>query len=64
MKTIIKVTMEWDFGQDEVVFANLGSARKWLNQNNNLTEYLKETEDNLDNLESYGLLSFHTVEVI
>lgn len=61
MKCVIRVWCEWDFDQDDQVFANETLAREWVER---VVMPEMEDGDTLEELEDQGLVSFETIEVI
>jgi hypothetical protein len=61
---MIRIWCEWDFGQENLVFASREAAMKWVTDNVLIDEYVKENFCNAEDLVRNGLIGFETLEFI
>lgn len=42
---MFRLWMEWDFGQDDIVFTSAEAAEKWVDSNENILEMFSEEKE-------------------
>lgn len=63
MQKMIKLWIEWDFGQDSKVFSSIDNAKNWLSNDPYFKEFLSENKYTFEELEDNGLITYESLTV-
>ena len=58
-----RLIIEWDFGQDRMVFDNISSAANWLDNNKSFQDFLAENDYTIGELMKQRLIDIQSLEV-
>jgi|TARA_R110000782_G_scaffold222341_1_gene309338 hypothetical protein len=62
------LNIEWDLGQEGLIFASIGASTRWLKANPNVAEMAKDANQTVVNFllecKADGLISLEPVDII
>jgi hypothetical protein len=63
-----RLDIEWDVGQEGLIFASIGASTRWLKNNPNVAEMAKDANQTVVNFllecRAEGLISLEPVDII
>jgi hypothetical protein len=63
-----RLDIEWDLGQEGLIFASIGASTRWLKANPNVAEMAKDANQTVVNFllecKADGLISLEPVDII
>jgi hypothetical protein len=68
IQTVYRLNIEWDVGQEGLIFASIGATTRWLKANPNIAEMAKDENQTVVNFllecKADGLISLEPIEII